>query len=85
MFKTREEKLTAIHDAARRAATWNVDGQGEQGNHSVLLAVQGCALSWDGEARIIGNVRAADIVAALDEVLLRAYEETFRSIENDDH
>lgn len=79
----REEKIALIHSAALRATTWNTDGQGEAGNNSVLLAVLGCALSWDADARIIGNVRAADIVAALDSVLLRAYDETFRDVERE--
>lgn len=34
----------------------------------VLAAIQHCAASWHGEARIIGNVRACDIFRAIDEV-----------------
>ena len=32
----------------------------------VLAAVRHCASSWEGEARLLGNVRAKDIVRAID-------------------
>jgi hypothetical protein len=37
----------------------------------VLAAVRQCAASWQPEARVIGNVRAADIVRAVTEALRR--------------
>ena len=36
---------------------------------NVLAAVRVCAASWEPDARIIGNVRAGDIVRSLDEVI----------------
>ncbi|WP_199914869.1 hypothetical protein [Pseudovibrio sp. Alg231-02] len=36
---------------------------------TVLAMVRLCAAAWTPEARIVGNVRAGDIVRALDEVL----------------
>lgn len=33
----------------------------------VLRVVQGCALGWEPDARIIGNVRAGDIFRAIEE------------------
>lgn len=35
----------------------------------VLLYLRWCARSWQGEARLIGNLRACDIVRAVDEVI----------------
>lgn len=36
--------------------------------HLVLAAVRHCAASWEGSARLLGNVRASDIVRAIDAV-----------------
>ena len=35
----------------------------------VLAAVRQCAASWQPEARVLGNVRAIDIVRAVSEAL----------------
>ncbi len=35
---------------------------------TVLAGVRACAASWMPEARIIGNVRAGDIVRAVDDI-----------------
>ena len=34
----------------------------------VLASLRVCANGWDPQARLVGNVRAGDIVRALDEV-----------------
>jgi hypothetical protein len=47
---------------------------------NVLAAVRTCASSWDPDARIIGNVRAGDIVRSLDEVV----EATFAGVKLSD-
>lgn len=39
----------------------------------VLAAVKQCAASWHPEARILGNVRAVDIVRAVTEVLTQLH------------
>lgn len=36
---------------------------------TVLAILRFCAASWVPDARIVGNIRAGDIVKALDEVL----------------
>lgn len=36
---------------------------------NVLAAVRVCAAGWEPDVRIIGNVRAGDIVRSLDEVI----------------
>ena len=41
---------------------------------SVVLAVGACADSWVPEARLVGDVRAGDIVKALAEVLGVEYQ-----------
>jgi len=35
---------------------------------TVLAAVRACAISWQPEARIIGNVRAGDIARAIQTI-----------------
>jgi hypothetical protein len=39
---------------------------------TVLLETQLCAASWEGDVRLLGNVRAKDIVRAITEALARA-------------
>jgi len=40
---------------------------------TVLAAVRACALSWQPDARIIGNVRAGDIAWAIQAIAERHY------------
>lgn len=35
---------------------------------AVLASVRACAASWEGGARLLGNVRAMDITRAIDQV-----------------
>lgn len=56
------EKLTMTNNSALQ----NTDGAGAI---AVLAAVRHCASSWEGEARLLGNVRASDIVRACNEAL----------------
>lgn len=36
---------------------------------TVLKAVKACANSWEGKARLLGNVRAEDIVKSIDYII----------------
>ena len=47
---------------AHRAAMSNTD---DADTRTVLLAVLACAQAWEGDVRILGNVRASDAVRAL--------------------
>lgn len=38
----------------------------------VLAEVRRCAISWEPEVRLVGNVRAGDIVRAIDSLALQA-------------
>ncbi len=62
---------------ARLTAYMNVDGASPA---NVLYAVAGCALSWDRNARLVGNVRAGDIVDATRAILARLTPATDRAV-----
>lgn len=49
----------------------------DMGAIDVLLATGACAASWEPSARILGNVRAGDIVRAVDRV--ERYEKELRA------
>jgi len=40
---------------------------------TVLASVRACAISWQPDARIIGNVRAGDIARAIQAIAERHY------------
>lgn len=47
---------------------WNTD---DAAPHDVLAMVRFCAASWEPGVRLLGNVRACDIVRACDAALER--------------
>lgn len=53
--------MTIEHEAFKAAGT-NTD---DADDRTVLLAILGCAQSWSGEVRILGNVRASDAFRAV--------------------
>lgn len=55
------------------------DGRPDTDNadwRTVLKVVRGCAMAWEPSARLLGNVRAKDIVRAIDTALCESDEET---------
>lgn len=61
-FTPRSDNDIRAQMIAKAVREWNGD-LGE-----ILAAVLDCALSWEPDARIIGNIRAGDIVRALTEL-----------------
>lgn len=52
--------------SATRDGIWNTDNAPPE---DVLAMLRFCAASWQPEVRLLGNIRASDIVRACDEAV----------------
>lgn len=71
----------AVRPLRDNAAFQNTDGADAS---MVLAAVRHCASSWEGEARLLGNVRAKDIVRAIDALVRPDETEALRLLAAED-
>lgn len=71
----------AVRPLRDNAAFQNTDGADAA---TVLAAVRHCASSWDGEARLLGNIRAKDIVRAIDALVRPDETEALRLLAAED-